>query len=121
MVHSNALNITENIIFLHMQLDYNVAWQSHIDYLIKNLISIYIMLTKFIPIVDAKMLGKIYFAHFYLQTIIGVLFWYSSLSMRNVFIIHKRALRIMLRVGPRSSFIEGFKMLDILTVPGLYI
>jgi len=51
--------------------------------------------------------------------------WYnflgSSSSMRNVFIIQKRAIRIMLRLGPRSSCRKGFKNLDILTVPCLYI
>jgi len=41
--------------------------------------------------------------------------------MRNVFIIQKRAIRIMLRLGPRSSCREGFKKLDILRVPCLYI
>jgi len=51
--------------------------------------------------------------------------WYnflgSSSSMRNVFIIQKRAIRIMLRLGPRSSCREGFKKLDILIVPCLNI
>jgi len=41
--------------------------------------------------------------------------------MRNVFIIQKRAIRIMLKLGPSSSCREGFKKLDILTVPCLYI
>jgi hypothetical protein len=35
--------------------------------------------------------------------------------------VQKRAFRIMLRLGPRSSCIEGFKKFGILTVPGLYI
>jgi hypothetical protein len=120
-LHSNAINITENIIFLHVQLDCNVAWQSHINYLIKTLISISIILTNRIPVVNAKVLGKIYFAHFYSQICIGVLFWYSSLLMRNVFFIQKRAIRIILRLVPRSSCRVGFKKFDILTVPGLYV
>jgi len=41
--------------------------------------------------------------------------------MRNVFIIKKKTNGIMLRLGPRSSCREGFKKLDILTVPCLYI
>ena len=51
--------------------------------------------------------------------------WYSFLgsssSMRNAFIIQKRAIRIMLRLGRRSFCREGFKKLNILTVPCLYI
>jgi len=41
--------------------------------------------------------------------------------MRNVFIIQKRAIRIMLRLGKRSSSREGLKKLDIFTVPCFYI
>jgi hypothetical protein len=41
--------------------------------------------------------------------------------MRNVLMIKKRAIRIMPRLGPRSSYREGLKKLDILTVPCLYI
>jgi hypothetical protein len=63
----------------------------------------------------------VYFAHFHSQISYGVIFWGSSSSMRNVFIIQKRAIRIILRLGPRSSCREGFKKLDILTVPCLYI
>jgi len=41
--------------------------------------------------------------------------------MRNVFIIQERAVRILLRLGPRSACGEGFQKLDIFTVPCLYI
>jgi len=41
--------------------------------------------------------------------------------MRNVFIIQERAIRILLRLGPRSACGEGFQKLDIHTVPCLYI
>jgi hypothetical protein len=62
-----------------------------------------------------------YFAHFHSQINYGIIFWGLSSSMRNVFIIQKRAIRIMLRLGPRSSCREGLKKLDILTVPYIYV
>jgi hypothetical protein len=62
-----------------------------------------------------------YFAHFHSQINYGVIFWGSSSSMKNVYIIQKRAIRIILRLGPSSSCREGFKKLDILTVPYLYL
>jgi len=67
------------------------------------------------------MLQTVYFAHLNSQISYGIIFWGSSSSMRNVFIIQKREIRIMLRMGPRNSCREGFKKLDILTVPCLYI
>jgi hypothetical protein len=61
------------------------------------------------------------FAHFHSHISYGIIFWGSSSSMKNVFAVQKRAIRIMLRLGPRSSCREGFKKLDILTVLCLYI
>jgi hypothetical protein len=72
------------------------------------------------PIVNVKVLRMVYFAHFY-SHIYGIVFWFSSSSMRNVFVIQKRAFTIMLRLGPRSSCREGFKKLSMLTVACLYI
>jgi hypothetical protein len=62
-----------------------------------------------------------YFAHFQSHINYDIIFWGSSSSMRNVFVIQKKAIRIMLRLGPRSSCREGLKKLDILTVPCLHI
>jgi len=57
-----------------------------------------------------------------LQSVASIIvFWRSSSLMRNVFIIKKRAIRIMLRLGPRSSCREGFTKLDTPRVPCLYI
>jgi len=63
----------------------------------------------------------VYFGHFYSHISYGIVFWGSCSSMKHGFIIQKRAVRIMLRLGPRSCCIEGYKKLDILTVPCLYI
>ena len=62
-----------------------------------------------------------YFAHFQSQINYGIILWGSASPMRNVFIIQKKSIRIMLRLDPRSSYREGLKKLDILTVPCLYI
>ena len=63
----------------------------------------------------------VYFAHFQSQISYGINFWDSTSLMRNVFVIQKRAIRIMLRMGTRSSCRKGFKQLDILRVPCLHI
>jgi len=75
------------------------------------------MLRKLLPIVKVKMLCTVYFPHFYSKISYDIILWGSSSSMRNVFMIQKRAIRITLRQGPRISCREGFKKLDILTVP----
>jgi len=79
------------------------------------------ILRKLLPIVNVKVLWMVYFAHFFSQISNGIIIWGSPLPLRNVFIIKKRAIRIMLRLGPRSLCREGFGKLDILTVPCVYI
>ena len=119
--NNRALTVTENIKFLGMLLDCNLTWKSHIDDLIKKFSLICIMLRKLLPPVNVKMLLVVYFAHSYSQISYDIIFWSSSSSMRNVFIIKKRAIRIVLRLGPRSSCRGGLKKLDTLTVPCLCI
>jgi len=79
------------------------------------------MLRKLLRIVNVKMLRMIYFSQFHSQISNGIIFWGLSSTVKNVLIIQKRAIRIVLRLGPRSPCREGFKKLDILTVPCLYI
>ena len=118
IVYNNrALTVTENIKFLGMHLDCNLIWKSHIDSLIKKLSLIFFILRKLLPIVNVKVLLMVYFAHFYSCISYGIIFWGLSSPVRNVFIIQKRAIRIMLRLGPRRSCRQGLKKLDILTIP----
>jgi hypothetical protein len=42
-------------------------------------------------------------------------------AMKSICTAQKRAIRVMLRLSPRSSCKEGFKKMDILTVPCLYM
>jgi hypothetical protein len=67
------------------------------------------------------MLQMIYFAHFLSQFSYDIISRGSSSSLRNVLIVQTTAIRIMLRLGPRSSCREGLKKLDILQVPCLHI
>jgi hypothetical protein len=79
------------------------------------------MFRKLLLIVNEQVLRMVYFAHFQSQLGYGIIFLGSSSTMRSVFVVQKRAFRIMLRLGPRSSCREGFKKLGILTVPCLYM
>jgi hypothetical protein len=63
----------------------------------------------------------VYFSHYQSQLEYGIIFWGSSSSIKSIFAAQKRAIRIMLRLGPRSSCKEGFKSMGILTAPCLYI
>jgi hypothetical protein len=62
-----------------------------------------------------------YFAYFHSVVNYGIIFLGSSASMPNVFLIQKKAVRIMLGLGHRSSCRDAFKKLNIHIVPSLYI
>jgi hypothetical protein len=55
----------------------------------------------------------VYFAYFHSIVSYGIIFWGSSASMQNVFLIQKRAVRIMPGIGHRSSCREAIKKLTL--------
>jgi len=118
-----AFSITESIRFLGMYLACYLTGKLHLDNLVKEMNLIAFTLRKLWLIINVKMLWMVYLAHFHSLISYGIIFWRSSSSVRNVLIMKKTAIRIMLSLGPRSSCIctESFKQLDILTFPYLYI
>jgi hypothetical protein len=79
------------------------------------------VLRKLQSIVSEQVLRMISFSHFQSQLGYGIIFWGSSSSMKSIFAVQKRAIRVLLRQGPRSLCREGFRKMGILTVPCLYI
>ena len=72
-------------------------------------------------ILNIDALRIVYFAHFQSLTNYDIIFGGSSTNVHNVFFIQKRIIRVMLGLAPRRSCRDGFKKLDILAVPSLYI
>jgi hypothetical protein len=79
------------------------------------------MLRKLQPIVSEQILWMVYFSYFQSQLSCGIIFWGSCSSMKSIFVVQKRAIRVLSRQSPRSSCREGFRKMGILTVPCLYI
>jgi len=119
--NSRDLTVTENIIFLSTHLDCNLIWKSHIDNIIQKTEFSLLPVKKIITHYKCESVMYGLFCRFYSHISYGIVFWGSSSSIRNVFIIQKGEIRIMLRLCSRSSCREGFKKLDILPVPCLYI
>jgi hypothetical protein len=116
-----TLSVTDTIKFLGLHLDSHISWKSHTNVLVKKLSSVCYVMRKLFYILNIDTLRIVYFAHFQSLINYGKNFWGSSSTMQNVFLIQKRIIRIMLGLGPRSSCRGGFKKLDILTFPSLYI
>jgi hypothetical protein len=52
---------------------------------------------------NQKALRMAYFAYFHSIITYGIIFWGSSTSMRNVFLIQEKVIRVTLGLGHRSS------------------
>ena len=96
-----TLSVTDTIKFLGLHLDSHLSWKSHTNVLVKKLSSVCYVIGKLSYVLNIDALRIIYFAHFQSLINYGIIFWGSSSTMQNVFLIQKRIIRIMLDLGPR--------------------
>jgi hypothetical protein len=117
----NLLVETNVINFLGLQLDSQLSWKPHINYLLHKLSSVYFIMRRLSPILNIQTLRTVYFAHFHSLVNYGIIFGSNTSSMCKVFLTQKKILRIMLRISARTSCRKWFKKLEILPIPSLYI
>jgi hypothetical protein len=107
--------------FLGLSLDNHPSWKHYVDYLLTKLINLCFMMRKLIHVLSAGTLMLTYFAYFQSVVKYGIIFWGCSANIDKVFLLLKMIIRIMVGMGPRGSCRRGFRKLNILTVPCLYI
>jgi hypothetical protein len=116
-----TLSETDTIKFLGLHLDSHLSWKSLTNVLVRKLSSVCYVMRKLSNILNIVTSRIVYFAYFQSLVNYGIIFWGSSSTMHNIFLMQKRIIRIMLGLGPRSSCRGAFRKFDILTVPSLYI
>ena len=72
-------------------------------------------------LVSTKTLITIYFAYFHSLLRYGITFWGNSPIEKEIFIIEKRAIRIIANISQRNSCRHLFNQFQILTLPCQYI
>jgi hypothetical protein len=72
-------------------------------------------------VLNIESLRVVYFAHFQSFILCDLIFWGTSTNMKQVFLLQKRIIRIMLGLQPRCSCRSWFKKLDVVPVTCLYI
>lgn len=105
-----GLNITDTL-----------DWSTHIDTIAARLSSGCFMLRKLKLSVSTSSLLLVYYAHIHSLLSYGVLFWGSSHHAKRIFIIQKRAVRIIAGLSRRQSCRPHFNNLGILTLPSVLI
>lgn len=118
---SQVVPISTDTKFLGIYIDCHLTWEREVDYVLNKLNSCCYMLRTLKNYLDLRTLFITYHANFNSIMKFGVLFWGGSVNASRVFILQKRALRIMLGMSWRESCRGIFRSHGLLTLAGLHI
>lgn len=107
--------------FLGLHLESKLTWKSHITQLCKNLSSTLYLLRRINSITPLEVSRTAYMGLFQSKLSYGLIFWGGSVDSIKVFLMQKKAIRVMARLNPMESCRPHFQRFQILTLPGLYI
>ncbi len=110
----------KSIKFLGIYLDDNLSWKTHIQNLISKLSFILFTLNKIKNILPHSALKSLYFTLIHCNLIYGLIVWGNSSSVSKLFLIQKRAIRIINKKSYRAHTDHLFKSEQILKLQDLY-
>ena len=117
-------SIIPNVIstkFLGLTIDGTLSWKGHILDLSTKLNKACYAIRTIKSFTSLEALKTVYFSYFHSVMSNGVIFWGNSCASKDIFIIQKRIIRILLNKSRRDSCRHLFKQLRILTLPSQYI
>lgn len=108
--------------FLGIYTDSNLNWMRHVDKLVGKCSSFCYALRSLIKIASKKAALQAYFAFFQSRVLYGLAVWGGSVDINRIFILQKRAIRILNNIGSSmESCRESFRELKIHTITALYV
>lgn len=120
-VNGRSLHEVNDLKFLGIVHDQTLSWVLHIDALNNKLNTACCVLRYIRSQLTVDCLRIFYFAYVQSRLSYGISFWYSTSYGSKIFINQKRIIRTILRLGNRTSCRQYFRMLNIMTVPSLYV
>jgi len=115
------LDLVKSTVFLGITIDDKLQWGPHIEKLSGRLSSAAYAVKKIRMLTDVETARMVYFSYFHSIMFYGILLWGSSADLNTIFVLQKRAIRAIYKLGPRISLREKFKEIDILTVASQFI
>ena len=115
------INEVSVIKFLGLQIDKNLDWKTHIEYILPKLSSAIFVIRSLSYFMSKKILRMVYFSYFHSILKYGIIFWGNSTNNVRVFKLQKKVIRIISGVGPKDSCRDLFKKLNILPLSCEYI
>lgn len=112
---------SEHVGLLGAVLDCNLTWQSHVDKVAARLNSACFALNSLKYRLNREALISVYYGLVYPHLNYCIAVWGLSAHAQRLFVLQKRALRVIFRLGFRESCLETFRNFHILTMPCMYI
>lgn len=113
--------ISESVKFLGIYIDRFLNWRQHTEIICRRLSKICFALRSITEYMSENTLRIIYFGNFESTLKYGIIFWGNNENLEKIFLIQKRAIRIICKMGYRESCRGKFKIKNVFTVCGLYL
>nr|CAI5860696.1 unnamed protein product [Callosobruchus analis] len=106
---------------LGVVLDSRLIWQPHIEQLCSRLPSQVFALRQLSPVMPKQALREVYFGIIHNHICYGILLWGGSTKSNRVFVLQKRAVRVLDGIQQDVSCRESFKNFNVLPLPCIFI
>jgi Reverse transcriptase (RNA-dependent DNA polymerase) len=120
-LNNKSISSTPATKFLGLSLTDTLDWSPHIHLTSSRILTGCFMLRKLKLLVNPHALLTVYHAHIHSLISYGLIFWGSSPASNRIFILQKRAVRIIAGLSRRQSCKPHFLSLGILTLPSTLI
>lgn len=117
LLNGKKLEFVKETTFLGITVDEKLQWGPHITSLAGRLSSAAYAVWKIRQLTDIDTARLVYFSYFHSIMSYGILLWGQAADIDSIFILQKRAVRAIYKLGRRESLRERFKEINIMTVP----
>jgi hypothetical protein len=119
--NNDLLQEETHITFLGIEIDKSLNWKTQVKSIVPELGKACFVIRKMKLYSNIETLKMIYYAHFHLLKGYRIVFWGNLSEAKKIFLLQKKAIRIIMEMKHRESCRPAFKKLNILTLTSQYI
>ncbi|CAH2236702.1 jg20920 [Pararge aegeria aegeria] len=102
-LNNEELNPVDTTVFLGTTLDAKLQWGPHVNNLSNRLSSAAYAVKKIRHLTDIETARLVYFSYFHSIMSYGILLWGNAADIGTIFVLQKKAVRAIYKMGPRES------------------
>ncbi|CAK1591484.1 unnamed protein product [Parnassius mnemosyne] len=121
ILNGEKLSLVDTTIFLGITLDAKLQWSPHISKLASRFSSAAYAVKKIRSLTSVETARLVYFSYFHSIMSYGILLWGYAADTEIIFVLQKRAIRVIYDLKPKESLRQKFKKINILTLASQYI